>query len=90
LPKGAYHGKCESKWGSGGGGPGAEPLVRGQGGEFMDRAHGGRWGVKPPEAERAGHGHGQFSNKKWPKFEDLDENLPPCLRKTVSRRHDQP
>jgi len=26
----------------------------------------------------------------WPKVKDLNENLPPCLRQTVSRRYDQP
>ena len=32
----------------------------------------------------------QFSYKKWPKVKYLHENLPPCLRQTVWRRHDQP
>ena len=32
----------------------------------------------------------QFSYKKWPKVKDISENLPPCLRQTLSRRHDQP
>ena len=30
----------------------------------------------------------QFSYKKWIKVKNLNENLPPCLRQTVSRRHD--
>ena len=30
-----------------------------------------------------------FSYKKWPKVKDLNENLPPCLRKTAWRSHDQ-
>ena len=32
----------------------------------------------------------QFSYKKWPKVQYLNENLPPCLRQAVWRRHDQP
>jgi len=55
-------------------GPGAEPLVGGQ-------------GVKPPEAEKV---FVNFHTKKWPKVKDLHENLPPYLRQTVLSRHDQP
>ena len=32
----------------------------------------------------------QFSYKKWPNVNDLNENLPSCLRQTASRSHDQP
>jgi len=31
-----------------------------------------------------------FSYKKGPKVEDLNENLPLCLRQTAFCRHDQP
>ena len=31
-----------------------------------------------------------FSYKKWPKFKDLNENLPQGLRQTASRSHDPP
>jgi len=31
-----------------------------------------------------------FLYKKWSKVKDLNEKLPPCLRQTASRRHDQP
>ena len=48
-------------------GPGAEPLVGGQ-------------GAKPPEPESFLY---IFLYKKWPKVKDLSENLPPCLSRAA-------
>jgi len=52
--------------------------------------------AEPPEGSRGrGPGGGKlkafcpFSYKKWPKVKDFNKNLPPCLRQTASRSHDQ-
>ena len=47
-------------------GPGAEPLVGGQ-------------GAKPPEAESFLY----IFTQKWPKVENLRENLPPCMSRAA-------
>jgi len=49
------------------GGPGAEPLVGGQGGR------------SPPEAESFLY----IFTQKWPKVKDLSENLSPCLSRAA-------
>ena len=52
----------------------------------MGRASGGGGsGVQSPLKLKA---YCPFSFKKWPKVEDLNKNLPPCLRQTALRRHD--
>ena len=74
LPKGgtggADHGERaerEPKRGSGGGAPSGVPLVGGQ-------------GAKPPWSWML---FVHFYTKKWPKVEDLRENLPPCLSRAA-------
>ena len=78
FAKGGEHGERaerEPKRGSGGSvwgrspqrGPGAEPLVGGQGGEA------------PLKLKT----FCTFLHKKWPKVKDLSENLPPCLSRAA-------
>jgi len=58
------------------GGLGAEPPAGSRG-----RAPGGgSGGQSPPEVESFLY---IFTQKKWPKVEDLRENLPPCLRRAA-------
>jgi len=53
----------------------------------------GVWGRGPGAEPLVGHAESFLSifiQKKWLNVKNLNENLPPCLRQTVSRRHDQP
>jgi len=50
---------------------------------------GGSGGEAPLKLKKA-ESFCPFSYKKGPKAKDLNENLPPCLRHTVSRSHDEP
>jgi len=67
----------EPKRGSGGG---AHSGVQGQ-------SH--WWGVRGLPLKQKLKAFCPLSYKKWPKFKDLNENLPPCLKQTASCSHDQ-